>query len=381
VGNVSPNRRPFGYRDQVREAVLGDARLAALALRGLAVFVILVILASTTAWAGEGPSEGTAAAATPPPAPAPAPAPTSTSPSAAGTPEPGGSPPGGAVPAGSSASTFGGPSLCPRPDAVWAELGTLVPRDRLDARLRAVVGAGGPVVQIFDLGVPYRIVAAGRVREYRDETHDCAYRARIAAVFVALAIDPAELSMEPPPPAPATPIPIPAPRPAARLELAATGQLGIGAGDVSALGGLALRAAVGRDRFALVIGTELLAPSDFTLGGVRLRQWRLPVDVGVRGELDGPRLQPYGEIGLGAALLSERSLSLAESSGGTSLEIGARVGAGVRLATGGRWAPFIAVDGELVPSPPQLFALPRGVLGHTPLLWLGAAIGASLGFL
>jgi hypothetical protein len=360
LGNVSPNRHRFGYRDRVREAVLGDARLAAIALRGL------VLLASATARASGGTSDGTDASAAPAPA------------SAADTPAPGGSLPGGAM--------FGGPSLCPRPDAVWAELGTLVPRDRLDARLRAVAGAGAPVVQIFDLGVPYRIVAAGRVREYRDETRDCAYRARIAAVFVALAIDPAELSMEPPPPprappAPTAPLPVAAQRPAARLELATTGQVGIGSGEVSALGGLALRGAFGRGHLALVAGTAVLAPSDFTLGGVRLRQWRLPVDVGLRAQLDGPRLQPYGEIGLGLALLSERALSLADSNGGTSLEIGARLTGGLRLATRGRWAPFIAIDGELVPSPPQLFALPRGVLGHTPSVWVGAAIGASLGFL
>jgi hypothetical protein len=356
VGNVSPNRHSFGYRDRVREAVLGDARLAALALCGL------VILASATARASEGPGGGTDATAALAPA------------SAADTREPSGSLPGGAM--------FGGPSLCPRPDAVWAELGTLMPRDRLDARLRAVPRAGAQVVQIFDLGVPYRIVAAGRVREYRDETRDCAYRARIAAVFVALAIDPAELSMEPvAPPAPAAPLPVAAPRPAARLDLAATGQLGIGSGEVSAMGGIAVRGAFGRGRLALVVGTAALAPSDFTLGGVRLRQWRLPLDVGLRAQLDGPRLQPYGEIGLGFALLSERSSSLADSGGGTSLEIGARVTAGLRLATRGRLAPFIALDGELVPSPTQLFALPRGALGHTPPVWVGAAIGASLGFL
>jgi hypothetical protein len=349
----------------VRDAVPGVARLAAVALCGLAVWVIL---ASATARAGEGPSGETAAPATPSPAPP--------SSSAAGTPAPGGSLPSG--------SMFGGPSLCPRPDAVWAELGTLVPRDRLDARLRAVAGAGGPVVQIFDLGVPYRIVAAGRVREYRDETRDCGYRARIAAVFVALAIDPAELSMEPPsrtPPAPTTPPPVPALRPALRLELAAAGQLGIGSGEVSATGGIGLRGAFGGGRLALVAGTAVLAPSDFTLGGVRLRQWRLPIDVGLRAQLDGQRLQPYGELGLSLALLSERSLSLADSNGGTSLEIGARIAAGLRLATRGRLAPFIAIDGELVPSPPQLFALPRGVLGHAPSVWLGAAIGASLGFI
>ena len=98
---------------------------------------------------------------------------------------------------------IGGPSNCPRPDAVWSELVTLVPPERLEARLRAVTRGKTPLVEIVDLGVPYRILAAGQVREYRDESRDCAYRARIAAVFVALAIDPAELPAQLTAPAPA----------------------------------------------------------------------------------------------------------------------------------------------------------------------------------
>ena len=46
------------------------------------------------------------------------------------------------VPAASTpfeaSSVIGGPSTCPRPEAVWSELVTLVPRERLEARLRAV---------------------------------------------------------------------------------------------------------------------------------------------------------------------------------------------------------------------------------------------------
>ena len=97
------------------------------------------------------------------------------------------------APAVDASSIIGGPSSCPRPDAVWGELVTLVPPERLEARLRAVARGKTPLVEIVDLGVPYRIIAAGQVREYRDESRDCAYRARIAAVFVALAIDPAQL--------------------------------------------------------------------------------------------------------------------------------------------------------------------------------------------
>src|SRR5882672_1262353 len=74
-----------------------------------------------------------------------------------------------------------GTSACPAPAAVRAEIELLVPRERLNARLRAVGGAGPPV-EILDLGVPFQVVAAGNTREYRDEARDCGYRARVAAL-------------------------------------------------------------------------------------------------------------------------------------------------------------------------------------------------------
>lgn len=106
------------------------------------------------------------------------------------------------------ADAFGGDSSCPRRDAVWAELITLIPEERLARRLQAP-GTTATPVKLFDLGKRYRVVAAGSVREYRDETRDCAYRARVAAVFVALALDsaarPDALPVPPPGPAVATP--------------------------------------------------------------------------------------------------------------------------------------------------------------------------------
>ncbi len=294
------------------------------------------------------------------------------------------------------ATAIGGPSVCPRPDAVWGELLTLVPRERLEARLRAVARGEAPAVEIFDLGVPYRIIAAGQVREYRDESHDCAYRARIAAVFVALAIDPAELVMPPPPtpptaaapePAPAAPpafAPGPAkmmdrPPPTARLDLGATALAGIGPDDRTGQIGAELRWARGGRRFGPEAGLTALLPVDNSVGGVRLRQWRLPVDAGVRAQIAGPRVERYGELGISVALLSERALDLASPKSQTALEIGLRIAVGLH-ATRGRVGPFAALGAVLVPDPPAVFALPAGAVGHTPLLWVGATAGASLGF-
>ena len=283
---------------------------------------------------------------------------------------------------------------------------TLVPPERLEARLRAVTRGKAPVVELIDLGVPYRILAAGQVREYRDESRDCAYRARIAAVFVALAIDPAQLPAQLPTqspaqlpaPSPAQPaMPTPAPRttplpqaapppvddlrsPRARLDLGATVTGGLGPEDRVGQIGVELRWSAGRRRFGPEAGVTALLPVDNTVGGVRLRQWRLPIDAGLRARIAGPRFERYGELGVSAALLSERALDLAASRSQTGLELGVRLAVGVH-ASRARLAPFAALFGELVPVPPAIFALPAGNVGHTPLFWIGATAGASLGFL
>ena len=94
----------------------------------------------------------------------------------------------------------------------------------------------------------------------------------------------------------------------------------------------------------------------------------------------GPRFERYGELGVSAALLSERALDLATASSQTGLELGVRLAAGLH-ASRGRWAPFAALSGELVPVPPAIFALPAGTVGHTPIFWIGATAGVSLGLL
>ncbi|HVV51731.1 MAG TPA: hypothetical protein VHO06_18835, partial [Polyangia bacterium] len=210
-------------------------------------------------------------------------------------------------------------------------------------------------------------------------------RARIAAVFVALAIDPAQLALPAtsappaPPPVPTTTPPMPPPLPAARLDLGATAVGGVGPDDRVGQVGAELRWSGGRRRFGPEAGLTVLLPVDNTVGGVRLRQWRLPVDAGVRARSAGPRVERYAEAGVAAALLSERALDLASPRSQTALEVGLRAAVGVH-ATRGRLAPFAAVAAELVPLPPSVFALPAGTVGRTPLFWIGATAGASLSF-
>jgi hypothetical protein len=296
---------------------------------------------------------------------------------------------------------FAGTSNCPAPASVRAELETLLPRERLDARLRAI-GGPNPPVEIVDLGVPFKVVAAGNVREYRDEARDCAYRARIAAVFVALVVDPAAILVapvatpSPPPPAASASSPeavvvglgaTPTSAPARARQLIAIGaavEAGVGPDARVAQMGLELRVAFGAGRVALALGAAALAPVDTSVGGVRLRHWRLPADVSVRAQGTvrvGARrlLVPFAEVGAGVALVRERALDLATREAQAGLELGVRGAVGFYLGGTSRLVPFLALHGEFVPSPPAVFALPRGVVGHTPALWFGAAAGVAWG--
>jgi len=298
---------------------------------------------------------------------------------------------------------IGGTSTCPSPAAVRTEVELLVPRDQLNARLRASAGSG-PIVEITDRGATFD-VAAGSVREYRDEARDCAYRARVAAVFVALVIDPGAMQAtraSPPPRQPravAPPAPPPEPttlvstvaedpepgspqRARVRLALGVGIEGGVGADAHISQAGLGLRVVVGGGRWALAVGAMAMAPVETSIGGVAIRQWRVPADVSLRAQWahqnsERSMLEPYAELGAAVALLRESGLDLASNATRTSAELGVRVAAGVHLTGVSRLSPFFELHGEVVPIPPAISALPRGVVGHTPLVWFGATAGAA----
>ena len=285
-------------------------------------------------------------------------------------------------------SLVGGPSSCPRPDLVLAELATLLPPDRLGARLRALPGTPA-VIDLVDVGVGFQVIVAGRVREYRDEARDCVHRARVAAVFVALTIDPAFVAAAAPPPVAPPVLAAPAPMvlptpveqaPRARVDVAAALDAGVGSADRVAQAGAAVRLTIGRGPLAFVAGAIALWPVDTSVGGVRLHQWRLPFDAGVRASFTRRPFATYADVGLCAAVLTETALDLAAASSRSAIEFGARAALGARVG-GTDFAPFAALHVELIPTPAAIYALPQGVAGHTPYLWIGVSAGASIGLL
>ena len=70
-------------------------------------------------------------------------------------------------------------------------------------------------------------------------------------------------------------------------------------------------------------------------------------------------------------MLSETALDLAAAKSRSAVEIGARAAFGYRVGAS-RSAPFAALHVELIPYPAEIYALPQGIAGHTPYLWMGA---------
>jgi hypothetical protein len=296
---------------------------------------------------------------------------------------------------------IGGTSACPLPSDVWNELGTLVPANRLmdyqatlDAALPASTPAAGPAppsVEIVDLGEKYRVIAGGRVREYRNQGRDCTYRARVAAVFVALTVDPAVLAVEPPPPAsapspPPPPSQSPTPSSAATAEHVADVEALVavdrsaGGGPQATHTGAGVRLILGRGPLAIVVGALAFRTVDSSLGGVSLTQGHDPLDLGVRLRAQYFFFEPYAEIGLALALLSEEGRQTSVPMKSRAIELGGFLVAGVRVPAQSRVGLVLAARGEWVPSPADLTVLPAGGLGHAPALWFGATAGATVGF-
>ena len=286
-----------------------------------------------------------------------------------------------------------GASLCPLPSAVWQELVTLVPREHLISRLRGPAAANASI-QVEDIGTAFRISVLDKVREYREEPRDCAYRAKVAALFAALIIDPAALLntalCERPPcepaPAPAPPARVETiaaatvpPRPLVRIEFGPALVTGLGGEARAAHWGGVLRLALGRGSVAAVLGAAGLWPADTRIGGLRLQQWRLPMDLGIRATVPSSWIDFYGELGLAFALLSERALDLATARSPVGMELGGRIGLGARRARRAGLTPFLSLEADLFPESPSVSALPQGRAGQTPRVWIGACVGASWG--
>jgi hypothetical protein len=288
------------------------------------------------------------------------------------------------------ASLIGGSSTCPTPALVWQHVLPLVASPTLVDRVRSLGGPAAPI-QIVDLGPSFRVTVGSHVREYPEETRECAKRAQFAAVFLAIAAgaDPASATPHPPASPPADAIRsapmevVTAPAAArVRLELGATADAALGGVDSMVAPGLSFRIAFGSRPLAPVVGLAVSGPYELDADGVGFRQWQATADAGVRGAAPPiGRARLYGEIGAAVELLSDRATTLSVARTQFSYAVGPRAAAGLLLSTRGRLSPFFLIHAAWFPRAPELFALPAGDLGRAAAWNLGATAGASWGLL
>jgi hypothetical protein len=268
---------------------------------------------------------------------------------------------------------------CPSAEAVWAAL-------------QPVVSPGGAPtatapptpIAVEDFGDGFQVTVNGRQREYADDARDCARRARMAAVFAALALG-VSLPEQPPPREPAVRVSAAEPRPVrtratTEIELGPAFESSVGSSDGVALIGASARVAVGGSRVKAVGGVAVLAPGDATVGAVTISHTHVPLDLGVRVVTLATRWELSVDVGVAAGWLRLRPTGVEAAETATVLEWGARAGVVLRYRAWAHLAPFIGGAAQWVASPADLFVLPRGVVGQAPRVWLSASAGANVGF-
>jgi hypothetical protein len=278
---------------------------------------------------------------------------------------------------------------CPGAGGVARTIEDLIPKHVAEVVRR------DPKISVADMGGTYRVsvLADGvsHVRVYRDVGRDCAQRSRVAAVFIVLTLMPPEVLMESPPAATAPPTPplppivIAPPAPAAQppslqLSLALAGVVDVApavldAPSSSSWGG-ELRLALRRRNVAGEVGVGVQPRADLAFGALGARQRRVPLDVSLAFQRPLRAVELGAALGVAATVFHVEGVDLATTRGGTRVDLGVRVGVGIRFGTTpGRLAAFAGLHALYFPRPYELATRPGDVVGRTPSLWVGANAG------
>jgi hypothetical protein len=286
---------------------------------------------------------------------------------------------------------------CPGSDAVRAALRPIIVSGQA-APGQASQGQLEPpllrsTARVSDLGERFEVTVVGQTGLFVDARRDCAERARVAAVFIALAVNPPTVAARPgdttaaspgaaPVPAITSP-PEPSGPPGRWLAVALAARVdGSTGGDSTMLdvgGGPELRVAAGRGAFGLAAGAGLLTPTHSAFGTVRVREQRIPLSLSVTASRAlRARLAAAADVGVALVPFTLRGEGLGATATATRLDVGARVALALRgPPLWGRVAPLADVHAEWFPRTYTLAVDPLGRIGASSHLWLGAALGFS----
>jgi len=260
---------------------------------------------------------------------------------------------------------------CPGAEAVTAALRSALGSD-------AKVGVSEPP-RVSDQGDRFSVAAAGQVQQYADPGRDCDERARAAAVFIALALNP---PLAPPGPAPTVrdaPAPPPPPASARWLDLAVAARADGGPGQaVGPAIGAEIHAAAGWRWLGVAATAGILAPSEGTYSSITVRQQRFPLSLALTARRDvSQRLAIAGAAGAALVPLTVRATAIDGGPSSTRLDAGIRLAFELRFRATPRLAPFVDLHAEFFPRAYELQVDPLGTIGSTGRFWLGVSAGVA----
>ena len=260
---------------------------------------------------------------------------------------------------------------CPGAEAVTAALRSALGSD-------AKVGVSEPP-RVSDQGDRFSVAAAGQVQQYADPGRDCEERARAAAVFIALALNP---PLAPPGPAPTVrdaPAPPPPPASARWLDLAVAARADGGPGQaVGPAIGAEIHAAAGWRWLGVAATAGILAPSEGTYSSITVRQQRFPLSLALTARRDvSQRLAISGAAGAALVPLTVRATAIDGGPSSTRLDAGIRLAFELRFRATPRLAPFVDLHAEFFPRAYELQVDPLGTIGSTGRFWLGVSAGVA----
>jgi hypothetical protein len=270
---------------------------------------------------------------------------------------------------------------CPTPGQVSGLLAPLLPGSRISSSSGA---ASADDVTISDDGPSFRVVAAGQERSFVDPVRECLDRARHAAVFVALALDPPAISATtpkpPPPERPETPIePLPL-KPLSHFDLE-LGALALAAAGSSARSatypvGIAARARWGRE--IGVAGGAGLVPGELSFRTVDTRVLWLPFHLGVGLNIRSASFELGGELGPAVTVFGILGQNLVGARRQWRADVGGRAALEGRVWIAETFGLFAGAQVSAFARPYDLKVDPAGEgsqVGATPWLWWGGSIG------
>lgn len=270
---------------------------------------------------------------------------------------------------------------CPSSDAVAAELTPLL--DRWD--LTQVEEEADEIAVVTDEGTSLQIAVVDDERTVSDTARDCQERARVAAVILALRLEPAVPSEKEEPPAPPE---IETEEPLAPEEARHTGsELELGAGvlveksldrplSLSVGPTVILSYSTGLWLFAFSSGVQ--SSSHTQAAGLDLNILRFPTQVGIGVSIPHGawKVVPLVELAVDPFLVTADEVDQPKSP--VRLDVGPRFGVRVGRASGAI-RPFGLLRASWFPRSYVIEVDPVGEVERTPNWWIGASFGVSTG--